>query len=140
MPKGEPQFEEEPVKEIKDAQSFEELYAILDDMKEIRSGQQVYLSDYLKTSIEVLRPKYGPADEIITSPISDPLDRLHGMNTSAALLKITRAEGLRDKVSELLYKEMEVQNEVYQKWNEENRKKSKIKKTKIQKNNSKKPD
>lgn len=77
---------EEPLPEIRDAQTFEELYAALDHIGELRGGDgAIYSVEELKQRIAAAR------------------------RTKVAILldMVTRTGGLRDKARELLKKEKE---------------------------------
>lgn len=109
MSKGESEFEQEPRKEVKDAKTFNELYEIVDNKGGVAGSKgKIYTSEILKGIIEKCRPKW---DDVMppTNEMIDPLSQMS--NLQGKLNSITREEGLRDKVSELLYKEIEGKNE-----------------------------
>lgn len=98
MSEGEPKLEEEKPKEIKDAENFDELYEILRKRGEIKGKENtVYKADYLIESIEVLRKKFKDYDKTV---IVSGLD----LNLSKFASTVTRSEGVREKVKELLLK------------------------------------
>lgn len=87
--------EEEKSKAISGAQSFEELYSVLDKMGGIESSQKTYTAEELKEEILFLRNIWlGLSKE----------DRERS-DIDASLAYITSAGGLRLKVKELLIKE-----------------------------------
>jgi|SRR3989344_6411701 len=112
--------EDEPVKRIEDAENFDELYDILDRMGDIMgNGGVVYKSEYLKqeiTKIRGINVLYPAMDGIV-----DPLEQLRKLAKQLQLL--TRSEGLRDKVSEILYREIQIGNELLQEFFRNNKKK-----------------
>lgn len=109
MSESEPKFEQEPIKEIKDAESFDELYRILDNKKETAGGEgRIYTSKILKGIIEICRPKWD--DTLCGDSMIDPLDEI-SLSFFKNRLNLIDDEELKNKVSELLYKELQNRNE-----------------------------
>lgn len=84
-------------KSISDAETFEELYDILDKMKSIQGSQQRYTAEELKNAIEDDR-KLCKAYEI------EDINKM----LPSILSEITRTSGLREKVKYLFKKEFKL--------------------------------
>jgi len=84
---------EETIKRISEADSFEELYTTLDRMGEVEGSYKKYTAEYLKQKIEDLRKTMEILKKGGTNKMNPDILRV-----------ITKAEGLRGKVKELLEK------------------------------------
>ena len=98
QPEG--KLEDQP-KEIKDAQSFNELFEILEHKGGISGNNgQKYVAGVLRAMVQKIR------DDLQTKYTrlrdEDPLERLHLVKGD--LQKLPDTDGFRDKVSELIYK------------------------------------
>jgi hypothetical protein len=103
---SEENHEEEKPKEIRDAQNFDELFYVLDEKGKIIGGHKEYSAEELKKRINdtILDFHSHAIDEE-----TDPLEQMQLIKKE--LGAITRTDGLRDKVSELLYKSIEEMTE-----------------------------
>ena len=87
---------EKESKGISEAESFDELYSILERMGEIQGSSEKYATEELKARIETARK--------IVRLVKKQGGTVDSMNPKI-LQPITGGEGLRDKVRELLEKE-----------------------------------
>ncbi len=95
---GEPTFEQEQPKEIKDAKDFPELMAILDSRTDIVSsdGTVVNMKDIVFHIGKLRMDTYDDLDDPFCS-----MDEILG-RVKESCKALTRTEGLRGKVRELL--------------------------------------
>ena len=104
MPEGEPRFEEEKPKEIRDAASFNELYDIITKKWGLRPSEK-----HVKDLILKIKNMEGRIDNYAWHGVA--IDPLFTIKNFQKELEEMPTRELRDKVSELLYKKLESKNE-----------------------------